>query len=43
MNSTYPWLTDIWFEWQASLESDRFSNAALLTAEEGLGLSLIHI
>lgn len=38
MNSTYPWLTDIWCEWQASLESDRFSNAALLTAEEGLGV-----
>ncbi|MDA0118305.1 DNA polymerase III subunit delta' [Vibrio sp. T11.5] len=37
MNSIYPWLTDTWREWQASLESDRFSNAALLIAEKGLG------
>lgn len=37
MQPLYPWLTDIWQEWQASLESERFSNAALLTIEEGLG------
>ncbi|MCG9679677.1 DNA polymerase III subunit delta' [Vibrio sp. Isolate24] len=37
MQALYPWLTDIWQEWQLSLEAERFSNATLLAIEEGLG------
>lgn len=37
MSSLYPWLTPLWQQWQANLQADRFSNAALLIAEEGMG------
>lgn len=39
MNELYPWLAPLWQEWQANLTSDRFSNASLLIAEEGMGAS----
>ncbi|MFM2590453.1 DNA polymerase III subunit delta' [Vibrio sp. TBV020] len=39
MNELYPWLTSLWAEWQANLKADRFSNASLLIAEEGMGAS----
>ncbi|MFB9216847.1 DNA polymerase III subunit delta' [Vibrio sinaloensis] len=37
MSRLYPWLESVWHEWQASLQSGRFSNAAMLVAEPGLG------
>lgn len=37
MSDLYPWLDSIWHEWQASLQSGRFSNAAMLVAAPGLG------
>ena len=37
MNELYPWLTRLWSEWQANLQTNRFSNAALLVAEQGMG------
>lgn len=36
MTSSHPWLSDIWSEWQSSLENDTFSNAALLISQPGL-------
>lgn len=38
MNQLYPWLTDLWQEWQANLQTDRFSNASLVVAQEGMGV-----
>lgn len=37
MNELYPWLSPMWKEWQAALQADRFSNATLLIAGEGMG------
>ncbi|RJX72019.1 DNA polymerase III subunit delta' [Vibrio sinensis] len=37
MNKLYPWLGPLWQQWQLSLEADRFSNATLLLAKEGMG------
>ncbi|WP_159738322.1 DNA polymerase III subunit delta' [Vibrio atypicus] len=37
MDKLYPWLTQLWQEWQTSLEAGRFSNASMLIAEPGLG------
>lgn len=37
MSELYPWLAPLWQEWQSNLQADRFSNAALLIAEEGMG------
>lgn len=37
MTQLYPWLESIWQEWQASLEADRFSNASILSVDNGLG------
>lgn len=37
MNELYPWLTPLWQEWQANLQADRFSNASLLVANQGMG------
>lgn len=37
MNELYPWLSPLWTEWQSNLQADRFSNAALLISEEGMG------
>lgn len=41
MTTLYPWLSELWQEWQASLQNGRFSNAAMLTAKPGLGAELI--
>ncbi|MGC9460362.1 DNA polymerase III subunit delta' [Vibrio genomosp. F10] len=38
MNALYPWLDDIWQHWQRNLQSDHFTNATLLCAQEGLGV-----
>ncbi|MCG9647186.1 DNA polymerase III subunit delta' [Vibrio brasiliensis] len=38
MNDLYPWLTDLWQEWQASLQADRFPNASLVVASQGMGV-----
>ncbi|MEZ8099586.1 DNA polymerase III subunit delta' [Vibrio bivalvicida] len=37
MSDLYPWLSPLWKEWQSNLQADRFSNAALLIADEGMG------
>jgi DNA polymerase-3 subunit delta' len=37
MDKLYPWSTQLWQEWQTSLEAGRFSNASMLIAEPGLG------
>ncbi|UUM31427.1 DNA polymerase III subunit delta' [Vibrio japonicus] len=37
MAQLYPWLEGVWKEWQDSLEADRFSNASILSVEDGLG------
>ncbi|MDN3610502.1 DNA polymerase III subunit delta' [Vibrio ostreicida] len=37
MDRLYPWLEHLWQEWQLGLDSERFSNSALLCADEGLG------
>ncbi|KJY83466.1 DNA polymerase III subunit delta' [Vibrio galatheae] len=37
MSELYPWLLPLWQEWQSNLQADRFSNAALLIAQEGMG------
>lgn len=38
MNQLYPWLADLWQEWQANLQTDRFSNASLVVAQQGMGI-----
>lgn len=37
MAQLYPWLEGVWKEWQESLETDRFSNASILSVDDGLG------
>tara|TARA_Y100001956_G_scaffold81552_2_gene99441 strand:- start:313 stop:1275 length:963 start_codon:yes stop_codon:yes gene_type:complete len=37
MEKLYPWLSDLWQEWQSSLKSGRFSNASMLVTQPGLG------
>jgi DNA polymerase-3 subunit delta' len=38
MNDLYPWLTDLWQEWHANLHADRFPNASVVVASQGMGV-----
>lgn len=37
----YPWLSSVWQRWAENIEADRFANATLLVAEDGLGVETL--
>ena len=41
MGKLYPWLEPIWVDWQKSLNAERFPNAMLVNAPEGLGVNTL--
>ena len=38
MGQLYPWLEPVWGDWQKSLDAERFPNAVLVNAPDGLGV-----